>query len=126
MAQDNLSVPSRKSFEDLKKLNPHGAEFWTARELQPLLGYKQWRGFENAIKKAVTSCGKSDNDPGYHFAGAGKMIPVGKGGVRQVNDYLLSRFACYLIAQNGDPRIAEIAEARLKQRNSVTAMFPVR
>jgi len=110
--EENLPVPSRKSFEDLKKLNQHGAEFWTARDLQPLLGYKQWRGFENAIKKAITSCEQSDNDPTHHFARARKMIELGKGGVREVDDYLLSRFACYLIAQNGDPRITEIAEAQ--------------
>ena len=112
MAEENLPVPSRKSFEVLKKLNQHGAEFWTARELQPLLGYKQWRGFEKAIKKAITSCEQSGNDPAYHFARARKPITGGKGAVQEVDDYLLSRFACYLIAQNGDPRITEIAEAQ--------------
>jgi DNA-damage-inducible protein D len=112
VAEENLPVPSRKSFEDLKKVNQHGAEYWTACELQPHLGYDQWRRFEDAIKRAITSCAQSSNDPDHHFAGAGKMIPVGKGGVRQVNDYLLSRFACYLISQNGDPRIPEIAEAQ--------------
>ena len=112
MAEDNLPVPSRKSFEDMQKHNQHGAEFWTARELQPLLGYDQWRRFEDAVKRAITSCRKSGNDPGHHFASAGKMIPIGKGGTRQVKDYSLSRFACYLIAQNGDPRKPEIAEAQ--------------
>ena len=112
MAEENLPVPSRQSFEDLKKVSPHGAEYWTARDLQPLMGYRQWRGFENAVKKAITSCEQSGNDPGHHFARARKMIEIGKGGMRDVDDYLLSRFACYLIAQNGDPRIAEIAEAQ--------------
>lgn len=70
MAEGNIPVPGRKSFEDLKQFNRHGAEYWTARELQPLLGYKQWRGFENAIKKAITSCDQSGNDPHYHFARA--------------------------------------------------------
>jgi DNA-damage-inducible protein D len=112
MAEENLPVPSRKSFEDLKQVNQHGAEYWTARDLQPHLGYDQWRRFEDAIKRAITSCEKSGNDPGYHFAGAGKMIPVGKGGARQVSDYNLSRFACYLLAQNGDPRKSEIASAQ--------------
>jgi len=112
MAEGNLPVPARKSFEELKARNQYGAEYWTARDLQPLLGYRQWRSFENAIKKAATSCEKSGNDPGHHFARARKMIELGKGGVREVPDYNLSRFACYLIAQNGDPRIAEIASAQ--------------
>ena len=112
MADENLPVPVRKSFEGLKQRNQHGAEYWTARELQPHLGYGQWRGFENAIKKAATSCEQSGNDPAHHFARAGKMIELGKGGVREVVDYHLSRFACYLIAQNGDPRKPEIAYAQ--------------
>jgi DNA-damage-inducible protein D len=107
-----MPVPSRQSFEGLKKLNQHGAEYWTARALQPLLGYKQWRNFEKAIARAVTSCQESGNDPGHHFARARKMIALGKGAVREGLDYELSRFACYLIAQNGDPRIPEIAEAQ--------------
>lgn len=101
-----------KSFEQLKQRNEHGAEFWSARDLQPLLGYSQWRRFEDAIQRAKISCRQSGNEPDYHFAGAGKMIEVGKGGQRDVPDYHLSRFACYLIAQNGDPRKAEIAYAQ--------------
>jgi DNA-damage-inducible protein D len=112
MTDVNLPVPSQKSFEDLKQVNPHGAEYWTARKLQPLLGYKQWRSFDKAIRKAITSCEQSGNDPAYHFARARKPIVGGKGAVQEVDDYELSRFACYLIAQNGDPRIAEIAEAQ--------------
>ena len=112
MAEENLPVAARKSFEDLKQHNQYGAEYWTARDLQPHLGYGQWRSFENAIQKAMTSCEKSGNDPGHHFARARKMIEVGKGGVREVDDYHLSRFACYLIAQNGDPRKPEIAFAQ--------------
>ena len=99
-------------FEGLKKVNDYGAEYWSARELQPLLGYSQWRRFENAIKKAVTSCEQSGNDPSHHFASAGKPIPGGKGAVQVVPDFHLSRFACYLIAQNGDPRKPEIANAQ--------------
>lgn len=100
------------SFEALKCLNEHGAEYWSARDLQPLLGYSQWRRFEDAIRRAMTSCEQSGNKSGHHFAGAGKMIETGKGAVREVADYHLSRFACYLIAQNGDPRKAEIARAQ--------------
>jgi DNA-damage-inducible protein D len=101
-----------KSFEELKKINQYGAEYWCARDLQPLLGYTQWRRFEDAIKRAITSCQQSGNTPEHHFAGAGKMIILGKGGTREVSDYHLSRFACYLIAQNGDPRKPEIANAQ--------------
>jgi DNA-damage-inducible protein D len=101
-----------QSFENLKKINEHGAEYWSARDLQPLLGYSQWRRFEQAIERAVSSCQASGNPPSYHFAGAGKMIDLGKGGQRDVEDYHLSRFACYLIAQNGDPRKPEIANAQ--------------
>jgi DNA-damage-inducible protein D len=100
------------SFEGLKKTNEHGAEYWSARDLQPLLGYSQWRRFEQAITRAQESCTQSGNEAGHHFAGAGKMIPLGKGGTREVEDFHLSRFACYLIAQNGDPRKPEIAQAQ--------------
>ncbi len=67
----------RKSFEELKETNEHGAEYWSARDLQPHLGYSQWRRFENAVKRAMDSCEQSGNAPSYHFAGAGKQIVVG-------------------------------------------------
>lgn len=112
MAKNELPSIGGQSFESLKQVNDHDAEYWSARDLQPLLGYSQWRRFEDAIKRAQTSCEQSGNDPAYHFAGAGKMIGLGKGGQRAVEDYQLSRFACYLIAQNGDPRKPEIAQAQ--------------
>ena len=79
MTKGSLPVRGNRSFEDLKKRNEHGAEYWSARDLQPLLGYGQWRRFEDAIKRAVTSCKQSGNEPNYHFAGAGKPITGGKG-----------------------------------------------
>lgn len=100
------------SFEALQQINAHQAAFWSARDLQPLLGYAQWRRFEDAIKRAITSCEQSGNNPQNHFAGVGKMVGLGSGSEREVEDYHLSRFACYLIAQNGDPRKAEIAQAQ--------------
>ncbi|MCX5633926.1 MAG: DNA damage-inducible protein D, partial [Phycisphaerae bacterium] len=109
---DNPIVNGQKSFEELKKINQYGAEYWSARDLQPLLGYAKWQRFEDAVKRAITSCQQSGNKPDYHFAGAGKMIILGKGGEREVVDYHLSRFACYLIAQNGDPRKPQIANAQ--------------
>jgi DNA-damage-inducible protein D len=107
---DKLIV--NKSFEELKKTNSFEAEYWNARDLQSLLGYNHWRSFENAISKAIISCKQSGNEPDYHFARARKMITLGKGGEREVDDYHLSRFACYLIAQNGDPRKPQIAAAQ--------------
>ena len=112
MSDKYLPALGAKSFEELKQINPHGAEYWSARDLQPLLGYSQWRRFEQAVERAITSCKESGNSPDHHFAGAGKMIGIGKGGSREVPDYHLSRFACYLIAQNGDPRKPEIAQAQ--------------
>jgi DNA-damage-inducible protein D len=112
MSDSRLPAEGRSSFEALKRLNEHDAEYWSARDLQILLGYSQWRRFEDAVKRAMTSCEQSGNKPRYHFAGAGKMIETGKGAMREVDDFHLSRFACYLIAQNGDPRKAEIAQAQ--------------
>lgn len=100
------------SFESLQKTNAHGAEYWSARDLQPMLGYSQWRRFEQAIERAISACKQSENLPDNHFANVGKMVGLGSGSTRSVDDYHLSRFACYLIAQNGDPRKPEIAHAQ--------------
>lgn len=110
--ESNSLVPSKLSFEDLKKVNQHGIEYWSARELQSLLGYAKWQRFENAIEKPIESCKQSGNDPKHHFTGAGNPIITGKGRPQVAEDYHLSRFACYLIAQNGDSRKPEIAHAQ--------------
>ena len=109
---NNELIPSNLSFESLKKINQHGVEYWSARDLQPCLGYSKWHGFEPAIKKAMKSCKQSGNNPQNHFTSACKMVEIGSHTKREVNDYHLSRFACYLIAQNGDPRKPEIAHAQ--------------
>lgn len=111
-SEEDLPQVGSGGFEGLKRVNQYGAEYWTARDLQPLFGYNHWRSFENAIRKAITSCEQSSNDPSHHFARARKPIAGGKGAVQEVDDYQLSRFACYLIAQNGDPRKPEIAAAQ--------------
>jgi DNA-damage-inducible protein D len=115
MEDKNLPAVRQKTFEELKQVNQYGAEYWSARNLQPLLGYNQWRSFDNAIIKAIVSCEQSGNTPEYHFARARKPIVGGKGAVQEVVDYHLSRFACYLIAQNGDPRKPKIANALCKR-----------
>lgn len=93
MADKHVPTIAGASFEDLKKTNDYEAEYWSARDLQSLLGYGQWRRFEDAIKRAITSCEQSGNNPDHHFAGAGKMVELGSGSVREVEDYRLSRFA---------------------------------
>jgi DNA-damage-inducible protein D len=112
MGNGNQLIVNNLSFESIKKINAHGIEYWSARDLQSLLGYSQWRFFENAINKAIESCKQSGNDQKNHFAGARKLVEIGSNTQREVDDYHLSRFACYLIAQNGDPRKKEIAEAQ--------------
>jgi len=87
-------------------------ECWSARELQSLLGYTQWRNFFNAIEKAKESCANAGGTISDHFADVGKTIPMPKGAEKEINDILLTRYACYLIAQNGDSRKPEIAFAQ--------------
>lgn len=96
-------------FENIKHFNEFGQEFWYARELQKVLGYTQWRRFEDAIDRAMISCEQSGNDTSQHFANVGKSLPMPKGGYRILDDYELSRYACYLIVMNGDPRKEIIA-----------------
>ncbi len=100
-----------KSFEDCAHQSQDSVEFWLARELQDLLGYTQWRNFEAVIDKAKTACDKAGQTVEDHFADVSKMIDLPKGAGRDVGDIALTRYACYLIAQNGDPRKDAIAFA---------------
>lgn len=87
-------------------------EFWYARELMALLGYGRWENFDNAIARAMDSCGTSGIAVTDHFREVTKMVPLGSGAYRRIKDYMLTRYACYLIAQNGDPKKEEIAFAQ--------------
>lgn len=100
------------TFEGHAQQTEGGVEFWLARDLQHLLGYAKWDNFLNVVSKARTACEGSGNEVRDHFADVGKMVDLGSGGRREVDDLILTRYACYLIAQNGDPKKDEIAFAQ--------------
>jgi DNA-damage-inducible protein D len=100
------------TFQDHSNTTDNGVEFWFARDIQHLLGYSEWRNFTNVITKAKTSCEASGNNISDHFVDINKMVNIGSGAQKLVEDIMLTRYACYLIAQNGDPKKEPIAFAQ--------------
>ena len=103
---------TNKLFEDVKHVDENGIEFWYARELMPILQYSNWQNFEKIIDKAKISCKNSDISVSDHFTDVSKMVKIGSGAYRKQIDHKLTRYACYLIAQNGDSRKKVIALAQ--------------
>ncbi len=103
---------TEKIFEDIKHIDEFGNEYWNARELMSLLEYTLWQRFSNVIKKAMENCINSNYDISDHFIGADKMVIIGSNTTRKIQDYKLSRYACYLIVLNCDPRKKVIALAK--------------
>ena len=109
--EKQVVVRLHKSFEDAA-YEQEGVEYWLARDIQVLLGYDEWRNFAHVIEKAKTACGNAGQNVFDHFVDVNKMVKLGSGSMRSVDDLMLTRYACYLIAQNGDPRKEQIAFAQ--------------
>ena len=108
-----IVVRLHSSFEDMvRKFPDSGVEFWCARDLQMLLGYARWENFAKVVDKAITACENSRYEPKDHFLAITKMVDLGSGAKRRIEDIALTRYACYLIAQNGDPSKEQIAFAQ--------------
>lgn len=109
LTEDEQNNYTESLFETIKHTNDYGEEFWCARELQIALKYAKWENFKKVITKAIAACENSENSTSNHFAEVRKMVNIGSGAERELDDYELSRYACYLIVQNGDSRKKVIA-----------------
>ena len=106
---NNIQNYSESVFESIKHINEYGDEYWLARELQEVLEYKEWRNFNKVIEKAFIACQGSEIDPSEHFVEVNKTIQMPNSATKTVIDYMFTRYACYLIVQNGDPRKKTVA-----------------
>ena len=104
-----VSDRHHQNFESIKRTDPDGGEFWRARQIGPLLGYHDYRNFQNVVAKAKTACRTAGYEVADHFVDFTEMVPIGSGAIRRISDIRLSRYACYLIVQNGDPSKPVIA-----------------
>lgn len=109
---NDIKVSETVIFENIKHITNDGVEFWYARELQEVLEYSQWRRFIEVIERAKIACTNSENAVSDHFANIGKMVKLGSGAEREVDDIMLSRYACYLIVQNADARKKVVAQGQ--------------
>ena len=112
MADKRIAQQHHATFESIRQNDASGAEFWLARDLAPLLDYPQWRNFVPVLEKARDACRNSGQPEADHFADVRKMVEIGSGAWREVEDVRLSRYACYLIVQNGDPSKPVIANGQ--------------
>ncbi|MBI3902141.1 MAG: DNA damage-inducible protein D [Nitrosomonadales bacterium] len=112
MNAQRIANQHHATFESIRQKDADGNEFWSARDLQPLLEYATWDKFKRVIEKAIEACGQSGNDAEDHFSQTGKMVDIGSAAKREIEDYRLSRYACYLIVQNGDPSKSVIANGQ--------------
>lgn len=109
---NQFKTNNNQTFEEIKHIDENGIEFWYARDLQKVLDYKEWRKFDGVIEKAKKACENSNINSSDHFVGSDKMVVIGSGAKRTQIDYKLTRYACYLIAQNGDSRKRVVALAQ--------------
>lgn len=112
MSNQEINQQHQATFESIKQIDEYGNEYWYARELAPVLDYQQWRNFLPVLTKAEAACNNSQQLVSDHFAHIRKMVEIGSGAARELDDLRLTRYACYLIVQNGDPKKPVIANGQ--------------